>query len=244
MYYERTKTFYIEIEDNIDWWEAPFVFSPYIKNKENFVVPERSLQWVRSRIVPIDRQNLGDILKNNGLEYYDEFSLLEKCKGRCEQDDFHISKRSKLPEHIKKRFVYRVKDVIPTSDNKILVFFNNETTKIYDPADYGLDMFLKSDNRLKNVEVAVGGYGICWGSLFFISATVLNNAGKEIPISYDDFIFFIERRTYSTADVCEYLKCSRQNVADLSERNKLQQVKKSSNNNLFLKQEVDSRLWN
>lgn len=44
--------------------------------------------WVRQRIVPPDRQNIGQILKANGLEEYDEFSLLMFGSGRCAQDDY------------------------------------------------------------------------------------------------------------------------------------------------------------
>ena len=42
---------------------------------------------MQQRIVPTDRQNLGEILRDNGLKEYDEFELLMLATGRCAQDD-------------------------------------------------------------------------------------------------------------------------------------------------------------
>lgn len=41
---------------------------------------------MQQRIAPTDRQNLGQILKDNGLDEYDEFQLLMLANGRCVQD--------------------------------------------------------------------------------------------------------------------------------------------------------------
>ena len=52
--------------------------------------------WVQQRIVPTDRQNLGQVLKENGLSEYDEFELLMLAEGRCAQDSYFLA--GVLPE--------------------------------------------------------------------------------------------------------------------------------------------------
>lgn len=49
-----------------------------------------SMKWVQSRIVPSSRQNIGQILRANGMESYDEYKLLLKSQGRSCQDEFYI----------------------------------------------------------------------------------------------------------------------------------------------------------
>ena len=76
IYYETEKTFYIELPDDADEWEIPLILSSYLKKGERTVNSYHSKMWVQQRIAPPDRQNLGQILKENNLEYYDEFELL------------------------------------------------------------------------------------------------------------------------------------------------------------------------
>ncbi len=47
-------------------------------------------RWVRERVPPPGRQNLGEVLKANNLEFYDEYELFFTAEGRCAQDDFFI----------------------------------------------------------------------------------------------------------------------------------------------------------
>ncbi len=47
-------------------------------------------RWVGGRIVPSDGQNLGQVLRANGLQLYDSMLLLIAGEGRCAQDDFFI----------------------------------------------------------------------------------------------------------------------------------------------------------
>lgn len=57
-----------------------------MKRKQYTVNAYWSKVWVQQRIAPTDRQNLGQILKDNGLDEYDEFQLLMLANGRCVQD--------------------------------------------------------------------------------------------------------------------------------------------------------------
>lgn len=87
LYYEIEKRFYIELPDDADPWETPLLLDSFAKRGEKTVNSYWSRIWVQQRIVPTDRQNLGEILRDNGLKEYDEFELLMLATGRCAQDD-------------------------------------------------------------------------------------------------------------------------------------------------------------
>ncbi|MEC4175095.1 helix-turn-helix transcriptional regulator [Adlercreutzia sp. R7] len=63
---------------------------------ERSVGHDLSLRWVQERIPPPGRQNIGQVLKANGLDEYDEFALLMSSMGACAQDDFLL--REVAPE--------------------------------------------------------------------------------------------------------------------------------------------------
>lgn len=83
IYYEKDKRFYIELPDDADIWETPLILSSRLKRGEKTINAYWSKIWVQQRIIPQDRQNLGRILKDNGLDSYDEFKLLAMTDGRC-----------------------------------------------------------------------------------------------------------------------------------------------------------------
>ena len=90
LYYEVAKCFYIELPEEADPWETPLLLESFLKRGEKTVNSYWSKLWVRQRIVPEDRQNLAQVLKENGLEEYDEFELLMAGKGRCAQDNYYL----------------------------------------------------------------------------------------------------------------------------------------------------------
>lgn len=55
---------------------------------------EFSLDWVKERIIPKDRQNIDSILKENGLKFYREIDMLELCMGRCTHDNMYLERIS------------------------------------------------------------------------------------------------------------------------------------------------------
>ena len=71
--------------------ETPLILSSCLKQgrKNNWCILGKV--WVQQRIIPSDRQNLGRILKDNGLDSYDEFKLLTMTDGRCSQDYYYIT---------------------------------------------------------------------------------------------------------------------------------------------------------
>ena len=111
LYYEKEKTFFIEIKEDIDPLKLPYICYHFRMKNEYTVNSYWSKEWVNERIVPRDRQNIGMILNESGLDEYDEFSLLLQMNGRCSQDDFYIKEKKEIPEFIRERFEYKIEEV-------------------------------------------------------------------------------------------------------------------------------------
>jgi hypothetical protein len=54
---------------------------------------EDVLRWLRGRICPPGRQNIKAILKELGLQEYDEFGILMHTMGRCGKDELYLVER-------------------------------------------------------------------------------------------------------------------------------------------------------
>ena len=92
LYYEQEKRFYIELPENADVWETPLLLDSFVKRGETTVNSYWSKIWVQQRIVPTDRQNIGEILRDNHLKEYDEYELLMLAMGRQPANSFPLSK--------------------------------------------------------------------------------------------------------------------------------------------------------
>lgn len=131
IYYEKDKRFYIELPDDADIWETPLILSSRLKRGEKTINAYWSKIWVQQRIIPQDRQNLGRILKDNGLDSYDEFKLLAMTDGRCAQDYYYLTPVAEkdLPDYIKKRNTIKVKDVFPLKNYTLLISFYDDSVR-------------------------------------------------------------------------------------------------------------------
>lgn len=89
-YEEKRKEFTIDIPEDVTEEEAPFRLSLLLQKGIRHVDSQWSMRWVQSRIIPSSRQNIGEILRVNGMDSYDEHKLLVKNEGRCCQDEFYI----------------------------------------------------------------------------------------------------------------------------------------------------------
>lgn len=89
-YDEETKSYTIDIPKNVSSKETPFMMSLFLKKGIHRMDSDWSMKWVQSRIIPSSRQNIGEILRVNGMRSYDEHELLLKNEGRSCQDEFHI----------------------------------------------------------------------------------------------------------------------------------------------------------
>ena len=88
-YDELKKEYTIDILP-IEITDAPFLFSIFMKKGIYHIDSYWSKRWVSVRIIPIERQNIGEILRVNHMKYYDDHQLLVKNQGRCCQDELYI----------------------------------------------------------------------------------------------------------------------------------------------------------
>ena len=56
-YFEEEKEFRIRLCEEIDYWECPIFFSPFVKKGEYVLNVHWSRAWVQQRILPWERQN-------------------------------------------------------------------------------------------------------------------------------------------------------------------------------------------
>lgn len=250
LYYEHEKRFYIELPDDADPWETPLLLSSFAKKGEPTVNSYWSKLWVQQRIVPSDRQNIGQILRVNGLQEYDEYALLMLSKGRCEQDDYYLAPidAEQLPAKIRHRFDRKIEDVLPLRDTSLLVFFRDGTVRKCDLADYfrqnaRFSILLRQPDFFSRVRIQTGGYGVRWDENMTITDAALYKIGRRVPLSAEDFKVFASEGIVNTAEAMELLNCSRQYVNALVKEGKLHPIKASDKNTLFLKSEILRRNW-
>ncbi|MCD8008182.1 MAG: DUF2442 domain-containing protein [Clostridiales bacterium] len=233
-YFRKENCFYIEIPKGVSSWELPLILSSFAEKGISTVDSHWSLVWVQNRIVPPERQNIGEILKLNGLDEYDEFKLLKLCRGRCAQDDCYLKeiKFEKLPNEIKERFEKKVIAVVPTCDNKLLVFFKNETVKKFDMNKYiqqnpQFAVVGKNKEIFDSAKIQPGGYGIMWDINLQVPDSVLYKYGKPVPLCYSDFINFLQTQTVTASEATGILGCTKQNLQLIYDAGKIKPVKKN-----------------
>ena len=120
LYYPAADEFHIEICDGVDEWEAPLLISSFVKRGKKSMDSDSSRLWAELRIIPPDRQNLGMILRDNGLDSYDPFRLLVLAGGRCAQDDCFLVplREDNMPKELEKRLQRTIQSFLPSQNNK------------------------------------------------------------------------------------------------------------------------------
>lgn len=249
-YYEKSRRFYAELLDDIDEWEVPFIFSSHIKKGIHSIDSMWSAKFVGQRIIPPDRQNLGSILKENGLKVYDEYRLLLLSDGQCAQDDLRLARirEDQVSTEIKNRLNKKVLDVMTLDGFKILVFFKDGKNSFADIKKICKDDPLFGNvtgniENFRNIKVSPGGHGIEWGEERFISAETLRKCSDNSEITYEDIICFIKTRMTDTAETAQMLNCSRQYVNQLTDKGRLSPVRSTPGSNLYLKSALESESY-
>ena len=245
-YYEKSESFIIELCEDLDEWEAPLLFQKLVREKKYTVSREYSLLWIKERVIPSGRQNIGSILKNHRLKKYSEMALLNLSKGRCSQDNCYITEVSKteIQENIKERMKKNVLECFPTEDNQMLCLFKDDVVmkvdllKLLDEYK-DLSYVVKNRNLLDSVKVGVGGYSIIFNDSIEIQVSDLRDNGVRIPLTSKDFYTFVGRNVIDTTRTCEMLECSRQNLSYLIRMDKIEPIIRGEKENLYLKGEVE-----
>lgn len=251
LYYEKSRTFVIELQDSLDEWTAPLLLTSFVK-KGIFTIPrEISALWVKERIIPSGRQNIDAILKTHKLREYDEMKLLELSGGRCSQDGLYIKKISELPEYVTVRMRRNLFDCIPCEDRRLLCFFADGIIKMVDLHDLSvraeenvcvaateIEKILRNDALYRSGKITAGGYSVTFNDSIDIPASALYGRGVLIPLRHDDFLSFLKSNVLDTTQTCGILQCSRQNLAYMVEQKKLAPVKEDVRGSLYLKGDV------
>ena len=78
VYDEDRKEFTIDIPEDVTEQEAPFMMSLFVERGIRHIGPEWSIRWIRERVVPSSRQNIGQILReHDGRSCQDECYIEE-----------------------------------------------------------------------------------------------------------------------------------------------------------------------
>ena len=250
LYYETAKQFYIELPEGADPWQTPLLLSSFARKGETGVNSYWSRLWVQQRIVPPDRQNIAQMLRDNGLKEYDEYGLLMLSMGRCAQDDYYLVPISEndLPAEFLRRAGKRVEEVIPLYERKLLVAFRDGTVRKCDMTAYftshrSFEILLNRPEYMAQVKVQVGGHGIMWDDNLTIPAHELYRMGKKVPLTLEELSQIMAAQVINASEAAESLNCSRQYVSELVKSGKLHPIKASEKSTLFLRSEVQKRNW-
>lgn len=246
-YYEKAESFIIEMCDDLDEWEAPLLFQKFIREKRYTISREVSFMWVKERVIPSGRQNIGSILKNHRLSSYSEMVFLSLSKGRCSQDNCYIIEISedKIPKNILDRQKKNLLECFATEDNQLLCLFKDDVVQKVNPSLL-YEQYVELAHVLRNravfdtLKVGVGGYSIVFNNSMEIQAMDLRAVGSAIPLTSRDFYNFIRRNVTDATKTCEMLQCSRQNLAYMVKEDKIKPIIYGTKENLYLKGEVES----
>lgn len=249
-HYEKSNSFIIELNTNLSEWETPLLFSSYVKKGIYTIPKEISILWVRERVIPSGRQNIGLILKNQKMTEYDEMKLLLASKGKCSQDQCYIKevRYDEVPKTVKERNKDNIAECFVSDDFNIICLFNDNTVRKIDlrkiqPVNEKIRYVLKNQVLFESVKVGVGGYSITFNDSIEVDKRDLIEKGKVIDISAQDFYRFVSRNTVDTGEVCDMLQCTKQNVAYLVKKEKLKPIKKGLKENIFYKGNVWKNMW-
>lgn len=89
-YDEETDKYHISIPPSVNPDDLPAIPGILARKGIREIDDKWARRFVKERIVPPDRQNIGMILREVGMGYYSEFPLLVYTSGRCSMDDFFI----------------------------------------------------------------------------------------------------------------------------------------------------------
>ncbi len=245
LYYEKDKTFIIELDESLDEWSAPLMFAGLVKKGIYTIQRRDAFRWVNERIIPSGRQNIASILANHKLFEYDEMKMLELSGGVSSQDDIRIKKTDDLPDYVGKRMRQNLTDVFVSGDS-LVCFFADESVKrvnLRDLNDDGANKVLSNRTLLQDCSLGAGGYYVTFRDSVDIPTGLLYEHGRKLPVTKEDFLAFVKHDVCDTKEVCNALGCSRQNVSYMVKQDMLPALKTDVKGNLFLKGDVLRSRW-
>ena len=94
IYDDNKKEFHIVIPRHQNEKKLPMLLKASVQKNIYEMGADISMAWVRNRIIPCERQNIGHFLKSYGMDSYREDLILEKTEGRSIQDDYMVIRES------------------------------------------------------------------------------------------------------------------------------------------------------
>jgi len=249
-YYEKAQSFIIELSSDLDEWQAPLLFQGLVRRGIYTIPKDIALMWVRERIIPSGRQNIGEILRTHKLKEYSEIAMLTLSKGRSSQDACYVKevREDDIPDSIKDRWLGNVIECFPTERGDIVCMFRDNTTR-YIHLENLINKYpriahvMKHRELLESVQVGVGGYSISFNESIEIAASDLIEKGELLPLQANDFYGFVQKNVLDTTNACLLIECSRQNLAYLVKEKRVTPIIQGTKENLYTKGEI-SRLKN
>lgn len=250
-HYEKAGEAIMELCDWLDEWSAPLLCQHLVRNKIYTVPREITMLWLRERVIPSGRQNIGLILKNANLKEYDEMALLKISKGRCSQDDCYISEVEieEVESDIIERRKHNLSESFVAEDGQIICLYKDNTSWKVDLnklVEYypSLNSILNKRDLLETVKVGIGGYSIVFCDSIEIQAYHLREIGTQLPLSAKDFECYIQIDLIDTMSACEIMQCSRQNLSYFVKRKVIKPVIKGAKENIYTKGAIEEiRNW-
>ena len=89
-----TRQFAMRIFKDIQPEKLPLSLEGFALKGKHEMSHEDTLRWIKGRICQPGRHNIREILRSNGLEEYDEFSLLMVTKAKCDKDELYLVEMS------------------------------------------------------------------------------------------------------------------------------------------------------
>ena len=246
-YYEHINECCIEINDGISEWELPFILDSYVRRGIMTVTQEDTMRFISQRVIPPDRQNIGMILKDNGLDEYDEIKLFILSDGRCAQDECFIRPIAddELPENIRSRLTHRITAFLECDNRDFLVSFADGSIGVIERQDFDLRIGKKYGEKIFreiDIEISGGGSQVNLKNYGRLSSDLLYTLRRVLPFSLSDMGLLYRENYLKTSDVCQILECTRQNVNDLVKRGKLQPIEEQEGGLIFRRTDVMERM--
>lgn len=93
LFYDRdTDQYRMQVPNDVPEQEMPFLLHElYKKDHQREFGDYWSRMFVKNRVPPVSRQNIGSILRDAGLKFYNEVDLMMINNGRCAQDDYLVT---------------------------------------------------------------------------------------------------------------------------------------------------------
>ena len=90
------RQFAMTIQEDLPKEALPLSLEGFANSGKYELSHEDVLRWIRGRICPPGRHNIREVLKDNGLEEYDEFGLLMTTMAKCGKDDLYLVPLTRL----------------------------------------------------------------------------------------------------------------------------------------------------